>query len=274
MSNQFSSDEEVLARLVREAGDPSVSPDPQYAETLRATILDRVGPAETVAHVTEGIRKADVIPITVERTRKMKRIAKLAVAATILVALGILVFWMTIGGGSTNIAFADVAKALDNLRTATYDCTMEMKNPMDGKTTTTTMKCFFLAPSRERNEMSMSMGSGKDKGSSIMILDHQAMKGLTLVPEQKLAIIDRPLEDKEARRTRRIRSRWCGSSFGRGAAARARRSSRLARRKSTGVWPSAFGPIATWQTDFLGRSADCPARPRRRRHAPAAAVMA
>ena len=117
MSNQFSSDEEVLARLVREAGDPSVSPDPQYAETLRATILDRVGPAETVAHVTEGIRKADVIPITVERTRKMKRIAKLAVAATILVAFGILVSWMTIGGGSTNIAFAEVAKALDNLRT-------------------------------------------------------------------------------------------------------------------------------------------------------------
>ncbi len=143
MSNQFSSDEEVLARLVREAGDPSVSPDPQYAETLRATILDRVGPAETVAHVTESIRKADVIPITVERTRKMKRIAKLAVAATILVALGILVSWMTIGGGSTNIAFAEVAKALDNLRTATYDVTMEMKDPMDGKTTTTTIEGLF-----------------------------------------------------------------------------------------------------------------------------------
>ena len=100
MSNQFRSDEELLARLVREAGDPSVSPDPQYAETLRATILARVGPAETVAHATEVIRKADVIPITVERTRQMKRIAKLAVAATILVAIGILVFWIVIGGGS------------------------------------------------------------------------------------------------------------------------------------------------------------------------------
>ena len=33
----------------------------------------------------------------------------------------------------------------------------------------------------------MSTGSAKDKGSSIMILDHQAMKGLTLAPEQKLA---------------------------------------------------------------------------------------
>lgn len=118
----------------------------------------------------------------------MKRIAKFAVAATVLVALGLLISWMTIGGGSTNIAFAEVAKALDNLRTVTYDCTTEMKNPMDGKTTTITMKCFFLAPSRERVEMSMSMGSAKDQGSSIMILDHQAMKGLTLAPEQKLAI--------------------------------------------------------------------------------------
>ncbi|MHB8957030.1 MAG: hypothetical protein ACYC4U_29045 [Pirellulaceae bacterium] len=188
MSSRFSSDEEVLARLVREAGDPSVLPDPQYAETLRATILDGLGPAETVAHVTEGIRKADVIPLIIlKRTQTMKRIAKFAVAATILVALGILASWMTIGGGSTNIAFAEVAKALDNLRTATYDCTMEMKNSMDGKATTTTMKGFFLAPSCERIEMSTSVGSGKEKGTSVMILDHQAMKGITLAPEQKLA---------------------------------------------------------------------------------------
>jgi outer membrane lipoprotein-sorting protein len=187
MNDPFRSDEEVLARLVREAGDPSVSPNPQYAQTLRAMILDRVGPAETVAHGTEGIRKADVIPITVERTRQMKRIAKFAVAATLLVALGILVFWMTTGGDSTNIAFAEVAKALDNLRTATYDFTMEMKDPIDGKTTTINTKGYFLPPSRERIEMSLSMDSTKDKGSSVMILDHQAMKGLTLAPEQKLA---------------------------------------------------------------------------------------
>jgi outer membrane lipoprotein-sorting protein len=131
---------------------------------------------------------ADFVPLSAEeRVRKMKRIAKLAVAATILVALGALVSWMTIGGGSTSIAFAEVAKALNNLRTATYDCTMEMKDPMDGKTTTTTMKCLFLAPSRERNEMSTSAGPGKDKAGSVMILDHKAMKGLTLAPEQKLA---------------------------------------------------------------------------------------
>jgi outer membrane lipoprotein-sorting protein len=187
MSNQFNRDEEVLARLVREAGDPSVAPDPQYAETLRAAILDRAAAPETVADVTEGNQQANVIPLTLERTRDMKRIAKLAMAASILVALGSLVSWFMIGGGSSNIAFADVAKALDDLRTATYDTTMEMKNPIDGTTITTTMKGFFLAPSRERVEMSLSMGAAKDAGSSIMILDHQAMKGLTLAPEQKLA---------------------------------------------------------------------------------------
>ncbi|MGO8745161.1 MAG: LolA family protein [Thermoguttaceae bacterium] len=185
MNDPLDSDEEVLARLVRKAGDPSVSPNPQYAQTLRAMILDRAGPEETVAPVTEGIRKADVIPSTVERTRQMKRIAKFAVAATILVALGILVSWMTTGGDSTNIAFAAVAKALDSVRTATCDFTQEIKNPMDGKTQTIKMKSFFLAPSRERSEMSTSIGSAKS--SSVLILDHQTMKGIILAPEKKLA---------------------------------------------------------------------------------------
>ena len=145
-------------------------------------------PPEAVARALAAVRETDVIPLTIlGRIKTMKRIAKIAVAATILVALGILVSWIVIGGSSTNIAFARVADALDNLRSATYDCTMEMKNPMDGKTNTTTMKGLFLAPSRERVEMSMSMGSAKDKCSGIMILDHQAMKGLTLAPEQKLA---------------------------------------------------------------------------------------
>ena len=158
------------------------------AEALCRAPVPPGPPPEAVARVLEAVPEADVIPLTIsERIRKMKPIAKIAVAATVLVAIGILVSWLMIGGGSTNIAFAEVAKALDSLRTATYDVTMEMKNPMDGKTTTTTMKGFFLAPSRERIEMSMSTGSAKDKGSSIMILDHQAMKGLTLAPEQKLA---------------------------------------------------------------------------------------
>ena len=37
MSDQFNRDDKVLAHLVREAGDPGVSPDPHFAATLKAT---------------------------------------------------------------------------------------------------------------------------------------------------------------------------------------------------------------------------------------------
>jgi len=226
MSNQFSSDEKVLARLVREAGDPSVSPDPQYVETLRATILDRLGPADTAARATEGIRKADVIPtLTLERTQTMKRIAKFAVAATILVALGILVFWMTIGGGSTNIAFARVADALDSLRSATYDVTSESKGDNGQPPATATGKGFFLAPSHQRIEVSVDIANPAIKAAAeaarrnqvgdspaakaagqaaaeaaakaialmpkmnqVTIVDGQTAKSIMLMPNMKLAV--------------------------------------------------------------------------------------
>lgn len=176
MSSPLDRDDELLARLIREAGDPGVSPDPQYAEMLRAAILDRVG------------TNSDMPPIVRERMRTMKRIAKFAVAATILVILGGVVFWGVIGGGSTSLAFADVAKALENLRTATYDEIVEFVDPMNGTTKTTSAKTFFLAPSRQRCEVSMSTGAAEGKSSSIMIMDLQAMKSLSLVPEQKVAI--------------------------------------------------------------------------------------
>ncbi len=190
MSDQFNSDEQVLARLVCEAGDPSVAPDPQYAETLRATILDRVGPAETAAHVAEGIRKVGVIPLTVERNRQMKRIAKLAVAATILVAFGTLVFWMTIGGGSTNIAFAAVAKALDGLRSATYDIKSEAKGDSGRPPATTTGKGSFLAPSHQRMELSTEVliNSVKTTINQVTIIDGEAAKWIMLSPDQRTAV--------------------------------------------------------------------------------------
>ena len=185
------------AKLIVEALDHSLA-EPKVPPDLAEQIIARL-PSEMprTSEIRQSrrrwsnrrqlVRKVDVIPIAVEGIRKMKRITKFAVAATLVAALVILTSWITIGGGSTNIAFAEVAKALDNVRTATYDCTMEMKNPIDGKTITTTMKTYFLAPWCERVEMSIS-SSAKDKGdSSIMILDHQAMKGLTLAPEQKLA---------------------------------------------------------------------------------------
>ncbi len=196
MSNQFSSDEEVLARLVREAGDPSVSPDPQYAQTLRSTLLDRVGPAETVANVSPII--------TVERTRQMKRIAKFTVAASILVALGISVFWMTIGGGSTNIAFANVADALDSLRSATFDIVSEAKGEKGQPPATSTGKGFFLAPSHHRIEATLdipehTMNLAGQPGehvtipkvsmNQIWVFDGQAAKSISLHPYSKLAVV-------------------------------------------------------------------------------------
>lgn len=153
MSNAFNGDEEVLARLLREAGDPNVSPDPQYAETLRAAILGRLGPAETAAQAKEVVRKADVNPVDVERTRKMKRIAKFALAATILAALAIPVAWMAIGA-SSNIAYARVADALDSLRSATYDLISEAKGENGEPRATAAGKGFFLAPSHQRMEIS------------------------------------------------------------------------------------------------------------------------
>jgi len=184
MSSRFNSDEEALGRLVRKAGDPTVAPDPQYAETLRASILDRVGPEQT--SVTEAVQSVgSPFAITEERARIMIRITGLAVAATVLLALSTLAYF----GGAGSIAFADVVKALDSLRTATYDFTSEIKSPVDGRMTTIKSKGYFLAPSLERVEMSMSVGSDTEATQSIMILDCLAAKGITLLPAQKKALV-------------------------------------------------------------------------------------
>ncbi len=151
MSEQAHNAEEVLAQLVRKAGDPCAEPDPQYVERLRATILDRLAPASTTDDARETIREADAVSIlALNGVRRMKRFARIAVAATVLAVTGSLACWLTIGG-STDIAFADVAKALANVRTATFDHMTEVKNPWDGKQNTYRSKIMFLAPSRERS---------------------------------------------------------------------------------------------------------------------------
>ena len=82
----------------------------------------------------------------------MKRIIKIAVAASISWPWALLLSWITIGGRSTNIAFAAVAEALDNLRSATFDITLEAKNVNGQPPVTGAGKGFFLAPSRQRME--------------------------------------------------------------------------------------------------------------------------
>jgi outer membrane lipoprotein-sorting protein len=187
MSNQFHSEDEALARLIREAGNPSIAPDSQYAEKLRAAILNRVAPAEAVADVTEAARATSASPMNIEqRTQKMKRMVRFAVAAAILMALGILASWITLGGGSTGIAFARVAEALDKLNSATFDLTSETKPAKNKPPATATGKGFFLAPARQRVEQSV--GSGKDASNMVMIYDGETAKFLTLLPKQKLAM--------------------------------------------------------------------------------------
>ncbi len=159
------------------------------AEALRQAPVPVGPPPETLFGVLAAIEKADAVPPTVfERIKNLTPTLRLAVAATVLVAAGILVGWLVVGGGPATIAFAEVAKALDGLRTATFDETVQVKNPMDGKLITFKSRSLFLAPSRQRCEMSTPTASAKDKGISIMILDLQAMKSLTLVPEQKVAV--------------------------------------------------------------------------------------
>ena len=115
---------------------------------------------EQVAQLVAVVREAAERPYPVtlmQRIRNMKRLAKIAVAATVVAAIGFLLCWFTIGG-SGNIAFADVAEALDSLRSATFDlCNLKATEHNGQSTTAATGKGYFLAPSHERIETSVDM---------------------------------------------------------------------------------------------------------------------
>lgn len=139
MRDQPNNNDDGLERLIRESGDPNVLPDAQYAERLKATILRRA------AAVPEVSRKASL----------MKRIVKVAVAASVVFALGVAVVWLTLGGSSGNLAFADVAKVFESLRSATFDVRTEVRKKKEDKPLVATGKGYFLAPGRQRIETSM-----------------------------------------------------------------------------------------------------------------------
>ena len=154
---------------------------------LRDPIPDELSP-EQVAQLVATLRQAaeHQYPVTLlERIRAMKRIAKLVVAASILVALGIFASRM-LSDGSGNLAFARVAEALDSLHSATFDMLVEAKEHGKQPPITATAKGFFLAPSRQRTEISS--GTAKNMTNMLMIFDNQAGKGLMLMPGAKLAV--------------------------------------------------------------------------------------
>ena len=156
-------------------------------EALRRTPVAPGPPPDVVARAVDAALKAYIVPInTNNRTKNMKRIIKIAVAASIFVAVGFFVSWITMGSGSSNIAFAAVAEALDNLRSATYDIALDGKGYDGPPPVTGSGKGFFRAPSLQRTECSTD--SGKGKSTMITIFDSQAGKAIVFMPSRKIAM--------------------------------------------------------------------------------------
>jgi outer membrane lipoprotein-sorting protein len=151
---------------------------------LREPEPDALSPdqiAQLVAKVRQAADKP--CPITfMERIRKMKPRTKLAVAAAaLLISFGLL-SWLVPGGGVA-VAFADVAEALNNVHSATWKSTavVELKGPQK-KTVTYHTAAMFLAPSRERTEITA------EGDTSVSICDGQKDRVLILSPSVKTAM--------------------------------------------------------------------------------------
>jgi outer membrane lipoprotein-sorting protein len=103
------------------------------------------------------------------------------VAATVLIAFVGLVFWLLPGSGVA-LAFADVAEALTNVRTATWKTTSVAKGPQN-ETDTANEVWMFLAPSHERMERTL-------RGNQeIGIFDGRKDKAIGLNPAARTATV-------------------------------------------------------------------------------------
>ena len=120
----------------------------------------------------------------------MKPTTKFAVVAALLVVFLGLFSWFAPNGGNRALAVEDIAKAFAAIRTAKCHMTTtgEIEGP-DGKTHPISSSCnsMFLAPSRERSEITSKTASGPVH--MIMILDMQTGKAVSQLPDQKVAIV-------------------------------------------------------------------------------------
>jgi outer membrane lipoprotein-sorting protein len=152
-------------------------------DALRRVRIPAGPPPELVAQAVEAGFEVEVIPISSwQSTSKFNRIARVAVAATIFVALGFLASWIT-SGRSSNISFAAVVAVVEHLRSATFDMNVVMKGDSN---VTMKAKGSFLAPSGQRIE-----GASKAlrHGDMVLIADYDAAKCIVLMPKQKMAIV-------------------------------------------------------------------------------------
>jgi outer membrane lipoprotein-sorting protein len=145
-------------------------------------------PPDQVMQLVAVVQRAANQPCAstlIQRIKNMRAMTRIAVAATVLLALVGLMFWSMSGGGVT-VAFADVVEALKNVHSATWKitavATFKPPGAKEEKTITTVTNCMFLAPCYERTETT--------KGEkSIAIVDGQKNKMLVLLPARKMATI-------------------------------------------------------------------------------------
>jgi len=158
---------------------------------LRQTAVPNGPSPEDVTKLVSVLEKTVEHPgmLTLKkRTSAMKPIAKITAAATILLAVGSLAVWTLSSGVFTSLALANVADALDSLRSATFEMTSEVKREKGQPPVTMAAKGFFLAPSHQRIEMSMVTGPDKIVLNRVTIVDGQTAKSMMLMPEQKFAV--------------------------------------------------------------------------------------
>jgi outer membrane lipoprotein-sorting protein len=163
------------------------NPDNLLDRAVDAVLRDAIPsepPPERVAQLIAAVERAANRPspsTLLERIKNMRLRTQIAVAAAALLALLGLVSWLVPGTG-VPVAFADVAEALTNVRSATWKTTTEVKSP-DNKTHTWSGIGMFLAPSRERTEITA------DGKTSVTIMDGEKDKVLSLDPAAKTATI-------------------------------------------------------------------------------------
>jgi outer membrane lipoprotein-sorting protein len=153
-------------------------------DALRRVLIPQGPPPEVFARAIDADRELHVIvPFKREKQgRGLSRIGRIAAAAAVLVAVGIVASWLSIGGAS-NLAFATVADVLTRLQSATFDMNVHMTGQAN---VTMKAKGLFLAPSHQRFE-----GDPKaDRyGDTVVIADYESAKGLVLLPSQKVAVV-------------------------------------------------------------------------------------
>jgi outer membrane lipoprotein-sorting protein len=172
---------------------------PEVEESFRANQDEKV-PAEVEARLKnrlaafrqrmeqQGSRHEKENPImSIVRSIYTSKLGWLSTAAVttvvVLLALGILPLPHT-----SNLAFADVVKEIQALRTLTCDFSGTVAIKADGPTATTKGKSMWMAPGRTRNEVVTEIPEPSMHMEMIQIMDTTNGRSLTLMPQQKMAM--------------------------------------------------------------------------------------